>query len=31
VLLGLTFIVKKTQRMPPAQIDLAAERLADWR
>ncbi len=31
VLLGLVFFVKKTQRTPPAQIDLAEQRLADWR
>ena len=31
VLLGLLFFVKKTQRTPPAQIELAEQRLADWR
>jgi phage-related protein len=31
VLLALTFFVKKTQKTPPAQIDLAERRLADWR
>lgn len=31
VLLGLAFFTKKTQRTPPAQIDLAEQRLADWR
>jgi phage-related protein len=31
VLLGLVFFVKKTQRTPPAQIQLAEQRLADWR
>lgn len=31
VLLALVFFVKKTQRTPPVQIDLAERRLADWR
>lgn len=31
VLLALAFFVKKTQRTPPAQINLAEQRLADWR
>lgn len=31
VLLGLVFFVKKTQRTPPAQIELAERRLDDWR
>lgn len=31
VLLALTFFVKKTQKTPPAQIELAEQRLGDWR
>lgn len=31
ILLSLTAFTKKTQRTPAAQIDLAEERLADWR
>ncbi len=31
VLLALVFFVKKTQRTPADQIELAEQRLADWR
>lgn len=31
VLLALVFFVKKTQKTPPDQIDLAERRLVDWR
>ena len=31
ILLSLVAFNKKTQRTPPAQIDLAARRLRDWR
>jgi phage-related protein len=31
ILLSLAAFNKKTQRTPPAQIDLAARRLRDWR
>jgi phage-related protein len=31
VLLSLVAFKKKTQKMPPAQIELAARRLRDWR
>ena len=31
VLLALVFFVKKTRRAPPAQIEFAERRLADWR
>lgn len=31
VLLALVFFVKKTQRTPPGKIELAEQRLADWR
>jgi len=31
VLLALEAFSKKTQRTPPAKIDLATRRLADWR
>jgi phage-related protein len=31
VLLALEAFSKKTQKTPPAEIELAAKRLADWR
>lgn len=31
ILLALSAFVKKTRRTPPAEIDLAASRLTDWR
>lgn len=31
VLLALVLFLKKTQRTPPAQIELAEQRLTDWR
>lgn len=31
VLLALVFFVKKTRRTPPAEIELAEQRLSDWR